>query len=121
MWPGIRFPLMTRDGLVPAPIEPGARWIRVAPCEARPPRKPWRFTTPWKPRPLVVPGHLHPGADLEGLDRHLSPTDGASPSPRGNSRRIAGAASRPAFFACRRSAFVARVSFCCAEPELHRL
>ena len=53
MWPGIRFPLMTRDGSVPGLIEPGFR-CRVLPWVAGPPPKPWRCTTPWNPRPLVV-------------------------------------------------------------------
>ena len=47
-------PLMTRDGYDEAPIEPGARW-NIEPCVASPPAKWWRFTTPWKPWPLLVP------------------------------------------------------------------
>ena len=45
---------MMRDGSVPGPIEPGRRCF-VLPCVFGPPPKPWRFTTPWKPRPFVVP------------------------------------------------------------------
>src|SRR5690349_3384082 len=51
---GIRLPLMTRDRSVPGLIEPGFR-CRVLPWVAGPPPKPWRCTTPWNPRPLVVP------------------------------------------------------------------
>jgi len=38
MWPGIRFPLMMRDGSVPGAIEPGLR-CRVLPCVSGPPAK----------------------------------------------------------------------------------
>ena len=38
--PAIRTPLKTRPGVAQAPIEPGLRWLRWAPCEA---------PTPWKP------------------------------------------------------------------------
>ena len=38
-----------------APIEPGLRWLRCAPCEAETPLKLWRFMTPAVPLPLLVP------------------------------------------------------------------
>jgi hypothetical protein len=37
------------------PIEPGERCLRSVPCEANMPLKWWRFITPWKPLPLLVP------------------------------------------------------------------
>ncbi len=42
-------------GFDEAPIEPGLRWLRCAPCEAETPLKLWRFMTPAKPLPLLVP------------------------------------------------------------------
>ena len=33
--PAIWVPLNTRDGVAQAPMEPGARWVRWEPCEAR--------------------------------------------------------------------------------------
>ena len=54
MWPGMRLPLTTRPGNVPAPMEPGARSRSFWPWDLGPPAKLWRFITPWKPRPLVV-------------------------------------------------------------------
>jgi hypothetical protein len=54
MWPAARMPFTTREGYELAPIEPGARW-NIEPCVAAPPRKLWRFTTPWNPWPLLVP------------------------------------------------------------------
>src|SRR3954452_7596486 len=70
---------MTRDGSVPGPIEPGRRCF-VLPCVFGPPPKPQRFTTPWKPRPFVVPVTftVSPGAKI--VTSILSPTlcDGIS-------------------------------------------
>ena len=39
MWPAMRVPLNTRPGVVPEPIEPGARWRSDWPCVLGPPRK----------------------------------------------------------------------------------
>ena len=47
-------PFTTRDGYDDAPIDPGARW-NIEPCVAAPPRKWWRFMTPWNPCPRLVP------------------------------------------------------------------
>lgn len=55
MRPAMRRPLNTRPGVAQAPIEPGLRWLRWAPCEALTPAKPCRFMTPAKPLPLLVP------------------------------------------------------------------
>src|SRR5690606_4463053 len=38
--PDMRVPLKTRPGVAQAPIEPGLRWLRWAPCEAETPEKP---------------------------------------------------------------------------------
>ena len=54
MRPAPRMPLMTRDGSVPGPIEPGRRCF-VLPWVFGPPAKLYRLTTPWNPRPLLVP------------------------------------------------------------------
>src|SRR5204863_8740331 len=54
MWPAIRMPLMTRPGVVPEPIEPGARQRSDWPWVFGPPWKPCRFMTPAKPLPLLV-------------------------------------------------------------------
>ena len=48
-------PLKTRLGVEDAPIEPGLRWLRCEPWEAETPLKLWRFMTPAKPLPLLVP------------------------------------------------------------------
>ena len=77
MWPGIFLPLITRDGSVPGPMEPGFR-CRVLPCEPGPPPKPWRFTTPWKPRPLVVPVTFTRAPCSKPSTVTLSPTVGAA-------------------------------------------
>ena len=55
MRPAMRMPLKTRLGVEEAPIEPGLRWLRCEPCEAETPLKLWRFMTPAKPLPLLVP------------------------------------------------------------------
>src|SRR6476660_4155189 len=97
---------MTRDGSGPGLIEPGFR-CRVLPWVAGPPPKPCRCTTPWNPRPLVVPVTFtsSPGAKMSTLTS--APGAGASPLSR-NSRRTWGATSRPAFLAWPSSALVAR-------------
>src|SRR5215469_15595810 len=53
MWPDIRMPLNTRDGNAEDPIEP-VIW-NIDPCDFGPPPKWCRFTTPAKPRPLLMP------------------------------------------------------------------
>ena len=47
--------LRERLGVAEAPIEPGLRWLRCAPCDAETPLKLWRFMTPAVPLPLLVP------------------------------------------------------------------
>src|SRR5512138_893571 len=107
MWPGIRLPLMTRDGSVPGLIEPGFRW-RVLPWVAGPPPNPWRCTTPWNPRPLVVPVTFtsSPAAKMSTF----TSAPGARPSPLAAAkvRSTCGATSSPAFLAWPSSALVAR-------------
>src|ERR1043165_6159813 len=114
MWPGIFLPLMTREGSVPGPTEPGLRCF-VLPCVFGPPPKPWRFTTPWKPRPLDVPVTFTNSPTLNTSTLTTSPTLYVGISAfalPGSSRRtlriVRGAASRPAFFACPTSALLAR-------------
>jgi hypothetical protein len=108
---------MTRDGSVPGPIEPGRRCF-VLPCVFGPPPKPQRFTTPWKPRPFVVPVTFtfSPGAKI--VTSILSPTAcvgiSALALPGSSSRTlriVRGAASSPAFLAWPISAFGARRPF----------
>src|SRR3989304_1958485 len=54
MCPAILSPLMTCPGLVPEPMDPGARWRSDWPWVLGPPEKWWGFTTPANPRPLQV-------------------------------------------------------------------
>ncbi len=51
--PAIFLPGQTRPGVVPAPMEPGARIRSDWPWVAGPPEKPQRFITPVKPLPLL--------------------------------------------------------------------
>src|SRR6476646_9596424 len=97
---------MTRDGSVPGLIEPGFRW-RVLPWVAGPPPKPWRCTTPWKPRPLVVPVTFtsSPAAQMSTLIS--APGAGASPAAT-KVRSTCGATSSPAFLAWPSAARVVR-------------
>lgn len=53
--PGIFFPLKVRPGSCLPPVDPGTRWDKELPCEARPPLKFHLFMTPWKPFPLLMP------------------------------------------------------------------
>ena len=55
IWPAIFMPLNTRAGVAHAPIEPGTRWLLWLPCDAPWPEKLWRFITPAKPLPLLMP------------------------------------------------------------------
>ena len=87
MWPAMRIPFSTRPGLVPAPMEPGARWRSDWPWVLGPPRKPWRFTTPAKPRPLDDPAHVYQVARLEDLAPTFWPTRHWLMSSTENSRR----------------------------------
>src|ERR1043165_134411 len=114
MWPGIFLPLMTREGSVAGPTEPGLRCL-VLPCVFGPPPKPWRFTTPWKPRPLDGAVTFTNSPTLNTSTLTTSPTLYVGISAfalPGSSRRtlriVRGAASRPAFFACPTSALLAR-------------
>ncbi len=54
IWPAMRVPLKTRDGVAQAPMAPGTRWLRWFPCEAPWPLKLWRFMPPAKPLPLLT-------------------------------------------------------------------
>src|SRR6478752_7579890 len=115
MCPGIRFPLMTRDGSVPAPTEPGFR-CRVLPWVAGPPPMPYRCTTPWNPRPLVVPVTLTVSPAAKIATVMVSPDFGDSPATP-NSRSTDGAASTPAALAWPASAFGVRVAFFSPKPS----
>src|SRR5206468_3558861 len=55
IWPAMRVPLNTRDGVAHAPNAPGDRCLRSVPCEAPLPAKPWRFIGPAKPLPFETP------------------------------------------------------------------
>ena len=55
IWPPIRAPLNTREGVAEAPMEPGERCLRSVPCDPPIPLKPWRFIGPEKPLPLDTP------------------------------------------------------------------
>ena len=66
MRPGSFFPLITRDGSVPGPMDPGFRDMGCPWLLGRP-ANPWRLTTPWNPRPLVTPVTSHPLTGLEEL------------------------------------------------------
>src|SRR5437773_7827329 len=55
IWPAIRVPLNTRDGVAQAPIAPGERCFRSVPCDAPIPAKPWRFMVPANPFPFETP------------------------------------------------------------------
>src|SRR6185312_6109197 len=55
MWPAIFLPLNTLPGSWRWPVEPCERCDTELPWEARPPPMLWRFMTPWKPLPTVVP------------------------------------------------------------------
>ena len=54
MWPGMRMPLSTREGVALAPIEPGARTL-WEPWLTGPRWKLWRRIVPWKPLPFERP------------------------------------------------------------------
>ena len=69
MWPAMRTPLITREGVADWPIEPGARTL-CEPCVTGPREKPWRLTVPAKPLPLERPLTLIASPGLEALDRH---------------------------------------------------
>src|SRR5437867_3314510 len=113
--PGIRFPLIIRDGSVPGAIDPGLRW-RVLPCVSGPPPKWWRCTTPWKPRPFETPRTFTRSPSAKMATVTAVPAAGASPVTA--KRRITrGATSRPAFFTCPASALGVRLAFFAPKPS----
>src|SRR5881409_2708774 len=121
MWPGIRFPLMIRDGCVPGAMEPGLRW-RVLPWVSGPPPKWWRCTTPWKPRPLVTPVIFttSPAVKIATVTRSPGFGGEASPSPPtaiGKLWSTRGACSSAAGFTWPASAFAVRFGFCATKPS----
>ena len=63
---------------------------------AAPPRKWWRFTTPWKPLPLLMPITLTLSPAANASTETLSPTFTSAPSSTRNSRRTR-QGGRPAF------------------------
>ena len=72
-WPAIFMPLNTRAGVAHAPIEPGERCFLWLPCDAPWPEKLWRFITPEKPLPLLMPvtSTRSPAANTSAFD-HLA-------------------------------------------------
>ena len=54
-WPAMRRPFLMRPGNVPDETAPPCRNDSWLPWESLRVGKPWRFTTPVKPRPLLVP------------------------------------------------------------------
>src|SRR2546428_600114 len=119
MWPGIRLPLMIREGSVPGAIEPGLR-CRVLPWVSGPPPKWWRCTTPWKPRPLVTPLTLtrSPAAKIATVP--ASPALGGSPA-RAKLSSTRGAVSRPARLTCPAMAFGVRFALRAPKPGCTRV
>ena len=77
-------PLITREGVAEAPIEPGARTL-CEPWDFGPLAKLWRLIVPWKPLPFEVPEilTLSPGANASTVT--VSPTS-SSPASSRNSR-----------------------------------
>ena len=70
MWPAMRVPLNTLPGVVPPPIEPGAR-CESEPWVSGPRRKWWRLTVPEKPLPLLTPmtSTMSPSANMRHVQR----------------------------------------------------
>ena len=70
IWPAIRMPLNTREGVAQAPIAPGERCLRSVPWLAHSPAKPWRFIDAREPLPLETPttSACSPGLEDVGLD-----------------------------------------------------
>ncbi len=95
-------------------MDPGRRCF-VLPCVFGPPPKFQRFTTPWNPRPFVVPVTLtvSPTENTPTLISSPTVSTGISTlefpfSSRRTLRTTRGAASRPAFLACPSSALFTR-------------
>ena len=91
-------PLTTREGNDEAPIEPGARW-NIEPWVAAPPAKLWRFMTPWKPLPRLMPMTSTRSPSLNTpATRTWSPAlSGSLPAATFSSRRIRVGGTLPAF------------------------
>ncbi len=87
-------------------MEPGARW-NIEPWVAAPPRKWWRFTTPWKPLPLLMPVMWTVSPAAKRSTETLSPTLTSAPSSTRNSRSTR-QGGRPAFSKCPFMALVTR-------------
>jgi hypothetical protein len=81
------------DGHADRPMEPGARW-NIEPWVARPPPKPWRLITPWKPRPFDRPMTWTFSSASKMSARTESPGLASSPASTGTSPRQAGRVER---------------------------
>src|SRR3989338_4977559 len=90
MRPAMRIPLATRPPArpPPPPIEPGLRSECFWPCERGPPWKPWRLTTPWKPRPLEIAETVTLSPTAKTETSMVEPTSGNAVS--GLPPRVAG-------------------------------
>ena len=84
MWPAIRMPLNTREGVAEAPIEPGARTL-CEPCDLGPLEKLWRLIVPAKPLPFERPLTFTASPGWNDSTVTVSPTE--SPSASRNSTR----------------------------------
>src|SRR6185312_5846458 len=96
MWPAMRMPLNTRDGVAEAPIEPGLRML-CEPWLLGPLEKLWRLMVPAKPLPLLRPLTLTASPGSNASTVIVSPT--AKPSASRNSTRCRCGAT-PACFRC---------------------
>ena len=105
MWPRIRMPLKTRDGVADAPIEPGLRTL-CEPWLVGPRLKLWRLMVPAKPLPFEVPvtSTCSPGSNASTV---TAVADGEARSSRANSSRCR-CGPAPAFFRWPASGFVMR-------------
>src|SRR3989304_3466589 len=121
MWPGMRLPLITREGSVPGPTLPGLRW-RVLPWVAGPPAKPWRFTTPWNPRPLVVPVTLihSPGWKMPTVTTCPGAGGALGPGRQPELLEPHGHRLQPRLLGVSRFGLGGPLGLELAEPQLHR-
>src|SRR5579871_2039856 len=108
-------PLNTRDGNADEPIEP-VIW-NIDPCDFGPPPKWCRFTTPWKPLPLLTPTMSTNFSPSKISTSTRSPTftaplpSAAVPSLSSGTSRRNFTGGRLFFARCPRSGFESRDSF----------
>ena len=118
MWPGIRLPLMTRDGSVPGLIEPGFR-CRVLPWRRRTAAEAVAVHDALEAAALGGAGDLDQLAGGEDVDLDLGARRRRLAARGAKTRSTCGAASSPAFLAWPSSALVVRCGAPRAEAELH--